>query len=349
MVKSTGPALDHETGSATSSSRPILGESPHVIGLLLVLTALAIGVDPARAPLAVLVSIASTYRPWLDAWRQARGTALRPALVWALLAIALAAIAQLASLCEPLGTGRPLAGKVTYVAVLALLAAFVSVLNARTPSGRVWAGLMALLVVVFLIPWLEEQTRLRRAVGLNQLHLDAPWTIFYGVVVVVGLTNYLPTRFGLATVCFGLVFVLEYLGLTRVDWPADRRATFWCWVVWSFALGVWVARWSAARVPEARARSEALWFWFRDFWGVVWALRVRERFNRSAELAQWPVRISWFGFEPADPRASEATSIPPAEAEAALRGLLRRFAERWRLDQASGTPLAASCDQGDSR
>jgi hypothetical protein len=270
-------------------------------------------------------------------------------LIWGGLALACFAIAQLVSLSEPLAAGRPLAGRITYVAVLALLAALVSVLNARTPGERVWAGLMVLLVVVFLIPWLEEQTRLRRAHGLSQLHLDAPWTIFFGLVVLVGLTNYLPTRFGLAAVCFGLVFALEYLGLTRVEWPAERRAALWSWTAWSCALGVWVADRSEAWAPAARAPCEQLWFWFRDHWGVVWALRVRERFNRSAELLHWPVKLSWFGFEPVDVNASDAVTTPPQEAEAALRGLIRRFAQPWRLDQASGIAAAASCDQADSR
>ena len=71
---------------------------------------------------------------------------------------------------------------------------------------------MVVLVVVFLIPWLEERTRLRRAHGLAQLHLDPPWTIFYGLLVLVGVTNYLPTRFGIAAVCLALTFFLEYLG-----------------------------------------------------------------------------------------------------------------------------------------
>jgi len=320
-----------------------------VIGLLLALSALAIWFDPGRAPLALLVALCSAVRPWQDAWNWARGTALRPALVWVALAIVLSLFAQIASLNEPLASGRPGAGRFTYLAILTLLAALVSVLNARTPGERVWAGLMVLLVVVFLIPWLEEQTRLRRAQGLAQLHLDPPWTIFYGLLVLVGVTNYLPTRFGVAAACLGLAFLLEYLGLTRVDWSADRRAMIWSWVAWTFALTIWVARWSAARAPAARVSCEQLWFWFRDHWGVVWALRVQERFNRSAGLVHWPVRLSWFGLEPADRLQTDAPPPCPAEAEAAFRGLIRRFAQPWRLDLASGTHVPSSCDQTDAR
>ena len=117
-----------------------------------------------------------------------------------------------------------MAGRLTYLFVLAILAALISVLNARTPGERVWAILMVLLVVVFMIPWLEEAGRMRRPQGVILVHLDSPWTIFYGLLVVVGVTNYLPTRYGMAAACLGLALILEYLGLTRADWPASRRA-----------------------------------------------------------------------------------------------------------------------------
>ncbi len=179
-----------------------------IIGLLMAFSALTIGLDAARAPLVLIVVLLVTARPLVDAWNAARGTALRAALVWAALALVLSLIAQAAALAEPIAGGRPLAERFTYLTVLALLASLVSVLNARTPGGKAWAGLMVVLVVVLMIPWLEDQTRLRRARALSQLHLDAPWSIFYGLLVVVGVTNYLPTRFGLAAVGFGVVFVL---------------------------------------------------------------------------------------------------------------------------------------------
>ena len=107
-------------------------------------------------------------------------------------------------------------------------------------------------------------------------------------------------------------------------------------MAWTFALSVWIARWSAAR-SGGRPGFDALWFWFRDHWGVVWALRIQERFNRTAELAGWPVRLTWFGLEPvAPPVEGRALSVPP-EAEATFTGLIRRFAQARRLDRGRGT------------
>jgi hypothetical protein len=318
-----------------------------VIGLLMALSACFIWFEPQHAPVMLFFSLSTTALAWRDAWRGASGTALRPALTWAAMALVLSAIAQLVALTEPLATGRPMAGGLTYIAVLALLAALISVLNARTPGERVWAGLMALLILVFLIPWLEGSGRIRRAAGLAPLFLDSPWTLFYGILVVVGVTNYLPTRFGWAAACLGLVFILEYLGLTRVDWAPERRAVLWEWVSWSLALSAWVARWTAARARASQG-FERLWFWFRDHWGVVWALRTQERFNRAAELAQWPVRLSWFGLVVNGASEEGPRLEDPAAASTTFRGLIRRFAQAWRLDQVADIDSTTSCDGGDA-
>jgi hypothetical protein len=326
------------------------------IGGLLILAAVMIGVQPDQAPSWLALALVTTARPWWDAWRSTGGTALRPALLWGALAIVAAIAAQAVGWSEPIAGGRPGAGRLTYLSTLAALAALGSVLNARAPGGRVWAGLMAILVVVFLIPWLEGPWRVRRAGGLTLLHLDAPWTIFYGLLVLVGVTNYLPTRFGAAAGWLTLGFVLEYLGLTRDDWPPSRRALLWAWSSWSLAASVWTAHRGGRRAPAARTRVERLWFWFRDLWGVVWALRILERFNRTAELKGWPVRLGWFGLEPAGPSAV-AGPVPaggsaavvvvedPPEAEAAFRGLIRRFAQPDRIDAILTSPGAASSCQ----
>ena len=292
-----------------------------------------IAYDPVRAPVVLIVLLLFSTRPLFEAWQAVRGTALRPALVWAFLALTLAVIAQAVALTEPLALGRPLAERFTYLCVLALLAALGSVLNARTPGGKAWAGLMVVLVVVFLIPWLEDQTRLRRATALAPLHLDAPWSIFYGLLVVVAVTNYLPTRFGLASLALTVLFILEYLALSPLGWPPVRRASIWSWVAWTLALSLWIARWSARRAPPASSPCEKAWFWFRDNWGVVWALRVLERFNRAAEVSHWPIRLTWFGLTPVTGQEAAEPAPSPGETEATFRNLMKRFAESSRLDQ----------------
>jgi hypothetical protein len=318
--------------------RALATGSHAAIVLLLAYSALSIWLLPKRSPVVLFVLIATTAWPWREAWRRIAGTALRPGLIWVAVSMTLVLLAQALAMLEPFVGGRPLAARVNYLAVLALLAALVFVLNARMPGDKVWAGLTIMLVVVFLIPFLEEPGRLRRAHGLTLLQLDTPWALFYGFVVVVGVANYLPTRFGGAAAVLGLALFLEYLALTRADWPLDRQALLGSAVSWLLALCGWLAHWRANRRPNARGECERLWFWFRDQWGAVWALRVLERFNREAALASWPVRLNWFGLEPVEPFSDvEASRAVSDAATLTLRGLLRRFAEPQRLDRAART------------
>lgn len=307
---------------------------------------LALAVDPAGAPLGVGLGVASTFRPWLGAWRGSAGTALRPAVVWAGIALSLGAVSQVVAWFEPAASGRPTAGHVVYLAVLATLAALGSVLNARRPGGGAWALLMTLLVVVFLIPWLEGPAWARQAQGLSRLRLDAPWSLFYGVVVLAGVTNYLPTRYGLAAAWLGLGLVGEYLGLTRSDLRASQGVRLWSLVPWCSAVAVWTAWWSVDRAGRTRNGLDATWFWFRDHWGVVWALRLQERFNRTAEALKWPLRLGWYGVVATPPEGGAEVSPIPAAAGATLDSLLRRFADPTRVDDARGAPLAAGSCQG---
>ena len=312
------------------------------IALLLVSSALFIVIDPQHAPLGLIVVLLASHRSLVDAWRVVVGTALRPALVWATVAWVLAMAAQVAALAERFSTSRPLAERFTYLFVLALLAALGSVLNARRPGGKAWAVLMTLLVVVFLIPWLEDQTLLRRGASLPPLRLDAPWSIFYGFFVAVAVTNYLPTRFGSAAAAAGALFVLEYLALAPAPWLVSRRAAIGSWTTWTLALVLALARSGARRAPSARCNCERLWFWFRDNWGVVWALRVLERFNRAAEVSHWRIRLTWFGVVTLSEESVNSQSPGPDELETTFRNLMKRFADSSRLDQVTKTRASES-------
>jgi hypothetical protein len=248
-------------------------------------------------------------------------------------AVGLGVVAAIAAGLEPMAGGRPVAGHLTYLGTLAALARLVSVLNARNPGAGPWAGLMGLLVLVFLIPWLEG-TGLARAPGaLARLRLVAPWSIFFGLLVVAGVTNYLPTRFGLAAAWLGLGFAVEGLALMSTHLGPWWRAALWPVMPWALATAVTAADLRVWVRPPTASRLEAVWLWFRDHWGVVWALRVRDRFNRSAEASGWTLRLAWGGVA----EIGGPGIVPsPDESEAMLIGLLRRFAARSRIDRAEG-------------
>ena len=103
------------------------------------------------------------------------------------------------------------------------------------------------------------------------------------------------------------------------------------------------------RVPAARSNCEQLWFWFRDNWGVVWALRVLERFNRAAEVSHWPVRLTWFGLVSLSEKRRAPRPPSPDELETTFRNLMTRFADSWRLDQVTKQASSGSSDRPPER
>jgi hypothetical protein len=282
-----------------------------------------------------------TFKPAIRGWNAARGTGLRWAVGWAVLALVCGVGGQLTACGEPLVTGRPWTGHWAYVMTAMMLASLISVFNARRPGGGAWAILMSLLILVLLIPWLESAGLAKGADPMRRLRLDAPWSVFYVLLAIAGVTNYMPTRYGPAALVLAVGIALEFAGLTKSLWPAEVRARVWSGVPWLYALAMWVADSRAKR--RATAASNRLWVWFRDNWGVVWALRVQERFNESARSRDWPVRLTWSGYVAVEGREPEPTQD---DAQDTLAVLLRRFADRERIDAEAGLACGRLPAQG---
>lgn len=296
-------------------------------GMILAAGGVALVWVPEQAPGWVLGGLATVAWPLGVAWRAARGTALRATVGWAVLAVVLGMVAQGVGRGEPLIDGRPGAGHWAYLSALATLAALLSVFNARRPGAGAWALLMALLVLVFLIPWLEG-SGLARGVGAGErLRLEAPWSWFFGGLMLAGAINYLPTRYGPASSWLALGLGVELGALAWPSGPQDLRATAWSAFPWALAVASWTAESRSQRGGPGQGGLGRLWSSFRDHWGVIWGLRVQERFNRSAAAANWPIRLAWHGTFPAPGDGAFDTDAP----EATLKSLLRRFATEDRI------------------
>ena len=337
------PEASSEADGATMS-HPLLRASAW--GPLLAFAFAFVWVErPEWTALLAAIGLVMTVGPMLRGWRASDGLTLRPTVAWGFIAVALGLIAQCVALTEPMASGRAIAGHWAYLSSLATIAALISTLGARSPGQGAWAILMGLLVLVFLIPWLEGLGIRSGTSALGRLRLDAPWSIFYGLLVLAGVTNYLFTRHAGSSALIGAALIVELAGLCATTWPPSRRAVFW-------SLAPFLGAWGVLRA-DAEARSESaaapglpsLWLWFRDRWGVVWALRVRERFHRAAEAAGWPVRLTWTGAAGTD--GGLVGSIPP-EAALTLASLLRRFATAQRLEEVAATVAPGSCPEQES-
>jgi hypothetical protein len=89
-------------------------------------------------------------------------------------------------------------------------------------------------------------------------------------------------------------------------------------------LAVWTA-WGSIRFrPVAPSAVDQVWRDFRDAYGLFWAARLRDQFNRSAVHACLGVELRWRGL------TSVASVAPPDASQAVaslelLQALLKRF------------------------
>lgn len=254
------------------------------------------------------LALATTAWPLARALWANRRTTLFQAVLWA-------AGAWAAWLLVFVGAALDYAVEAAFGRYLALAltgCAGVAVLGARRPGVGPWNFVVCGLLMVLLLPVAE---------GLGQPRLDLPPLLFLGATLAVGLLNYLPTRLGpaalLLAVGCGLEFALLVKGEPGASAPGECLAAGLCLAL-SAWLGLLLLRRKLAGDDEDFG---ALWLDFRDRFGVVWGLRVREQFNRAAANAGWPVTLQWHGL------AVNEGATPPPQKELAekLRALLKRF------------------------
>lgn len=262
-----------------------------------------------------------------------RGTTLLAPLLWATVAgIGLAAIE---AFFNTSGTDiSPLSVSILrYATAIGTLCPLMAVLGAKRPQNRGWQWIVLSLWVILMLPAAQA---LLISSG-RQLGLFIAWRLFLGAIIGLGLLNYLPTRFWLAAV---LVACGQALLLESFLWDKPFVP-----VEWGRAVGI--ACFLAAVVTvwmqlalKASANSEVAtpglwaeldphnrqWLFFRNAFGAFWALRILQRINQTAEVCDWPVRLTWTGFLPTDDApvdSLEASHL--AEIDQTLQTLLRRF------------------------
>ncbi len=213
----------------------------------------------------------------------------------------------------------------------------IAVYGAKRPQHRVWQWIVLSLWTILALPAGESLLFQR------DLEIGAVRSWFLLILIVWGMLNYLLTKqawLGVFTAFGQWLLLSRYLPLPGPPVPAFVVHPPWPVVTLVsaafFLLSGWLGRESVERTWNAAWRD------FRDLYGAVWALRVLQRFNATAEASEWPVRLQWSGFAPAEgatPLPSEATPSeeieeipPPAVRE--IHSLLRRFVTAdWLADR----------------
>lgn len=220
-----------------------------------------------------------------------RRTSLIYAMIWTVFAWA-----------SWLMTALTLSSELEYLSLCLSACALMCVPGARRPGNTAWNIVMVGLLVLLLLPLGES------------LIFDAPMRLgafrisFLSALLGMGLINYLPTRNGLSALILAFAFAVAIVQLM------DGRP-----VAAKFAVLPTIAVWAAILCPlgglHTTSRSERLWKAFRDRFGLLWAERIREQFNRAASNANLGIELEWrrirvpSGREMSDQQESQALHI----------------------------------------
>jgi hypothetical protein len=275
-----------------------------------------------------LILLSGAY-PLLLAWNANRRTALLQAVYWAAAAWAVWGVTMLRLAVPPQEGAAPL----RYLALCLTGCAFVAVLGARRPGVLAWNFVVAGLLAVLLLPV---------AYGLGRPSLHWVNALSLAATLAAGVLNYLPTRLLPAALTLGLGCALE---LPR--WlPAETGGAEWAEQALPVglllvALTPWVALVAVVSGPLPAAEFDRLWVGFRDRFGLLWALRVREQFNRAAANAGWPVVLRWRGLRLL-PGTKLADVADQKQVVDTLAALLKRFGPAEGPEETAGGAAPAT-------
>jgi hypothetical protein len=254
--------------------------------------------------LAAIVLLTAAY-PLTIAWICNRFTTLRYALFWAAATWSIWMVVAACGAIWPIWEGY----FAQYLALCLTGCIGVAVLGARRPGAGAWNFVVMGLLAVLLLPVAE---------GFGTPRLNWVYLAFLGATLFVGLVNYLPTARVLAALSLAVACGIEIAGLVRTDVPAWLTSLGHCLVGLSPWLALAVNWWKGTLATE----FDRTWLSFRDRYGVVWAQRTREQFNRTAANARWPVTLTWQGLQ----SAGDGSAPDSEDLLQTLRALLKRFA-----------------------
>lgn len=249
--------------------------------------------------------------PWIRAGFAEWRTPLRSAVMWAWAAWLSWTVLAFQ---EAAGEGTATLRLIT----LALSAcAGMAVLGARRPGAAAWNFVVAGLLLVLL---------LHIAQRFGQKRLEGIHLIFLVGLLLLSFANYLPTRLGPAAI-LALLAISKTLGFIAKSNALESPYSAQEFLLIGFV--PWVAWLGLAARSRSLSQFDREWLSFRDRFGLFWALRMRDQFNRAATNAGWPVTLSWNGLR----RQGDGANLNEAELLATLQALLKRFGVKESSDQ----------------
>lgn len=267
---------------------------------------------------------------WLGlarSWPRIVGATLVASWAWSGLAITLVGLTEIFLTLRWQEASPAHAAHLRYLAAASTFCPVMALLGAKRPQHRAWQFIVLTLWVVLVMP--VGESLLNRPGAELTLH---PGRVFFLVLLAaMGVSNRVATNAWLPATLWGAgqaALLAEHLAPAVAPAPASAA---WLGLVLLCGALLWPM---CRRATDSRAAGsiERLWLDFRDAFGVVWSLRVMERFNAAVEQQGQHQKLAWHGLAPTDELkaanlGADAVSEPAQRPDVPrdLRMLLLRF------------------------
>lgn len=278
-------------------------------------------VDYGAAPGVAILS-ALALRALVRVRHPLRGTTLLSPWRWTLGGLFAWTVLPLAQLMVPQVFSNWTA-QLSYACCVLTLCPFIAVLGSRRPTDRVW-NWFVVLPLILVLEW-PALTALGNFPTLRTLEIQTPVLWGFGVVGVMGMGNYLGTRYGVAAIVATTAIVPALLPLTDPEqfgaWlPAKLSPLL-------YPAAILLASRQAQRETIVANGPDRVWTDFRETFGLVWSVRIQERINAVAQREGWCARLEPDGFVWNESASDTARRETGQRIEHTLRWLLRRFVD----------------------
>jgi hypothetical protein len=301
---------------------------------------MTIPIETNLQPLVALLGAAASVGLALAYGRRfVHGTTLVAPWRWSIVALAALAATELGGVWY---TAESLPGWMVparFIAAMATFCPVVAVLGAKRPQDRAWQLIVLSLWFVLSLPALQD-VLYHYGQGVS---LDAAWRWFIAILIAVAWVNYLPTRHWPSGALYGvaqIVLLADFL-----PWPlpvgvADRFRVSTALALFGLSGALVAIAW-----PRRRLRGGAvdrLWSDFRDSYGMLWSVRIRDRATSLSRPAGSPSTSEVPSS--CDARQASIAREDPRDVERALIAHLQRFVSREWIDSRLTASRGADCN-----
>jgi hypothetical protein len=195
----------------------------------------------------------------------------------------------------------------------------IALLGAKRPQYHGWQWIVGSLWLILALPAIQ-QLAMHSSTAL-EVHPARAWFMF-GVIFFCS-ANSLFSRYWLAVLmagCGQAILFAPFSSIVQMSAAVGQPVG-----ITVFSLAVVVAQIRIGATPPTDP-LDRVWLEFRNMFGLVWSLRLMERFNATAEGNGWDVTLFWSGFRNRQGTSPWQLSADQARtARQTLRNLLRRF------------------------